>query len=98
MIDNVTPMSDEDAIQVLETVIKMFNVKARKSGHTTLNVLAQAAILKAIAALKRPKVTYICKDRGNDYCHHTSHVSMAKHFKKVGNNMYEEIEEECDNG
>jgi len=50
------------------------------------------ALELAIKALKRPKVTYICKDKGNDYCHHTSYVNMARNFEKVGDNAYEEIE------
>lgn len=86
------PMTEEDAIHVLETMSQMFAINSRKNSKDGLNLLAQEAISLAVSALKRPKVTYICKDKGNDYCHHTSYVSMARNFEKVGDNAYEEME------
>lgn len=91
-METKTSMTDEHAIHVLETMAQMFAIKSRKDSKDEFNLLAQEAILQAISALKRPKVTYICKDKGNDYCHHTSYVNMARNFEKVGDNAYQEME------
>lgn len=79
-------MTNEEAIEYLIMPI------ATSTGPSDEYLKQKEAYELAIQALKRPKVTYICKDKGNDYCHHTSYVNMARNFEKVGDNAYEEIE------
>lgn len=39
-----------------------------------------------------PKVAYLCKDKGTEYCHHTTHIEQARNFEKVGPNQWMEKE------
>lgn len=40
----------------------------------------------------RPKIAYICKDRGTEYCHHTTHIENARNFEQVAPNVWMEKE------
>lgn len=40
----------------------------------------------------RPKIVYICKDRGTEYCHHTTHIENARNFEQVAPNVWMEKE------
>lgn len=44
----------------------------------------------------RPIIAFICKDRGTEYCHHTTHIEMARNFKQIAPNMWMEKEETHD--
>ena len=39
-----------------------------------------------------PKVAFLCKDKGTEYCHHTSHIDQARNFEKIGPNVWAETE------
>ena len=79
-------MTNEEAIEYLIAPI------ATSTEPSDEYLKQKEAYELAIEALKRPKVVYICKVKGTEYCHHTSNVSMARNFEKVGDNMYEEKE------
>lgn len=40
----------------------------------------------------RTKIAFICKDRGTEYCHHTTHIEMARNFEQIAPNVWEEKE------
>lgn len=40
----------------------------------------------------RPKIAFICKDRGTEYCHHTTHIEMARNFEQIAPNVWAEKE------
>lgn len=37
-----------------------------------------------------PTVAFLCKDKGTEYCHHTTHIEQARNFEKVGPNKWME--------
>lgn len=39
-----------------------------------------------------PKVIYLCKGQGAEYCHHTTHIDQARNFEKIGPNKWMEKE------
>lgn len=39
-----------------------------------------------------PTVAFLCKDKGTEYCHHTTHIEQARNFEKVGPNKWMEKE------
>ena len=39
-----------------------------------------------------PIVAFLCKDKGTEYCHHTTHIEQARNFEKVGPNKWMEKE------
>lgn len=39
-----------------------------------------------------PTVAFLCKDKGTEYCHHTTHIEHARNFEKVGPNKWMEKE------
>ena len=39
-----------------------------------------------------PTVAFLCKDKGTEYCHHTTHIEQARNFEKVGPNQWMEKE------
>jgi len=39
-----------------------------------------------------PTVAFLCKDKGTEYCHHTTHIEQARNFEKVGPNRWMEKE------
>jgi hypothetical protein len=40
----------------------------------------------------RPKIAFICKDRGTEYCHHTTHIEHARNFEQIAPNVWMEKE------
>ena len=40
----------------------------------------------------RPKIAFICKDRGTEYCHHMTHIEHARNFEQVAPNVWMEKE------
>ena len=39
-----------------------------------------------------PRIAFICKDRGTEYCHHTTHIENARNFEQVAPNVWMEKE------
>ena len=39
-----------------------------------------------------PTVAFLCKDKGTEYCHHTTHIEQARNFEKIGPNKWMEKE------
>lgn len=44
------------------------------------------------ANAKRPEIAYLCKDKGTEYCHHTTHIEHARNFEMVCANVWMEKE------
>ena len=40
----------------------------------------------------RPKIAFICKDRGTVFCHHTTHIEHARNFEQIAPNVWAEKE------
>ena len=39
-----------------------------------------------------PTVAFLCKDKGTEYCHHTTHIEQARNFEMIGPNKWMEKE------
>lgn len=69
--------------------------KDKRETGVSITVVAEnvyAAIRDWNKINARPKIAFICKDRGTEYCHHTTHIENARNFEQVAPNVWMEKE------
>ena len=75
-------------IFIPDITVEMF----RNATLESVEELLVSGSMEDIEIPEPQKVAYLCKDKGTEYCHHTTHVEQARNFEKVGPNQWMEKE------